>query len=388
MKNVAITLVALILFASCSSLDKMVDQGQYDEAVIKAAKRMYGSKNKKTKHVKVLEEAFAKANRRDLAQAKHFENLGGKHWLSALEIYRDMEARQQKVLPFLPLVSKDGYVADFAFIKTSGRIANARREVGRFYYAEGRRALENGRAGSKVEAREAFKLFNRVDNYTSEYTDLDKYIRESHQLGMTNIFVNLRNEAPVIMHKAFEDAVLGISVADLNDTWRKFYVANPSATIDVNATLVVQDIAISPEREHVRQFEERKEIKDGWEYVLDQNGNVAKDSLGNDIKADRFITVSALISEIKREKIAVVRGVMRYTDARTGEVLQVKPITVENDFGDSTCTFIGDKRALTTSTRHNIGRRLDPFPTDYDMTMYAAIEMKEALKRDLKRYIY
>lgn len=387
MKNVILILGTLAFLSSCNSLEKMVDKGQYDSAVVNAAKKMYGSKHKKTKHVKVLEEAFRKANAQDLARAKHLESLGGANWKDALDIYEQIEYRQSRVLPFLPLRSKDGYVGEFKFVKTTGLITNATREVGRFYYAEGRRLLDRAQGGNKMTARDAYKHLSQVEKYTTEFANVQTYIDEAYTLGVTTIFVNLRNEAPVIMPEEFERAVLGISVVDLNDTWRRFHLQPRGLEVDVNATLVVQDIRISPEREFIREFEESKEIKDGWQYVLDKNGNVAKDSLGNDIKEDRFITVKAVITEVNREKLAELRGVMRYTDARTGEVIQVKPITVKNDFGDSTCHFRGDRRALKSGTRNRIGHRLDPFPTDYDMTLYAAEEMKIALKNDLRRYI-
>ena len=46
-------------------------------------------------------------------------------------------------------------------------------------------------------------------------------------------------------------------------------------------------IDISPEQINEKQIIREKVIKDGFDYVLDKRGNVAKDSLGNDIKVDK-----------------------------------------------------------------------------------------------------
>ena len=40
------------------------------------------------------------------------------------------------------------------------------------------------------------------------------------------------------------------------------------------------NIEVSPEQIKEREYEDTKEIEDGFEYVLDGNGNVAKDSSG------------------------------------------------------------------------------------------------------------
>ena len=47
-----------------------------------------------------------------------------------------------------------------------------------------------------------------------------------------------------------------------------------------------RQINISPEQVKEKQFIKEKQIKDGTKTLLDANGNVVKDSLGNPIKVD------------------------------------------------------------------------------------------------------
>ena len=56
------TLIVLIGLTSCRSIDKLVDEGRYDDAILLATKKLAGKKNKKTKHIQALEEAFFKVN--------------------------------------------------------------------------------------------------------------------------------------------------------------------------------------------------------------------------------------------------------------------------------------------------------------------------------------
>ena len=44
----------VLMALSCRSIDKMVDQGRYDEAIIFAADKLAGKKNKKTKKNKKM----------------------------------------------------------------------------------------------------------------------------------------------------------------------------------------------------------------------------------------------------------------------------------------------------------------------------------------------
>jgi hypothetical protein len=379
--------IGILLLSSCNSLDRMIEKGNYDQALVAAARKMYGDKNKKTKHVQALEEAFAKATRDDLARAKQFEARGGIYYGNAIDIYHDIEDRQQKVLPFLPLISKDGYKANFEFVKVGSQIANARKELGQYYYVLGRNNLEKARRGDKQAARNAYTELKKAAQYKA-FDNIQSYTDEAYALGITHIFVNLRNTAPVIISKQFENEILSISVADLNDTWRRFYMSPPNGTtIDINATLELRNIEIGPEREYIKETEETASVKDGWQYVLDANGQVLKDTLGKDVKEDRFVVVKALVIETIREKQARVNGQIRYTDARTGEALAIKPITVDNNFVDRMYGFVGDRRALCGPTLNNIGGHLAPFPTDQSMALVAAKKMKNTLKNDLAQYL-
>ncbi len=389
MKNLSIYIGILLLLGACNPLEKMVDSGQYDKAVITAARKMAGDKHKKTKHVKALEEAFAKATADDLAAARTYADRGGKSHLLALSIYEDIADRQAIVAPYLPLVSKDGYTAEFRFVDTEEMIADARTEVGVYYYESGKDLLMIARNGNKAKARSAFEAFSQVKRYMPAPSDLDWLKDEAYHLGVTHVYVNLRNEAQAYMPNRFEQAILEISVADLNSTWKRYYLSTPGdQVIDVNATLIVEHIDISPEREFVDLFEENQRVKDGWEYKRNKHGKPILDTLGNKIKIEKFVNAHAKVTRVKREKGVQIAGTIRYTDATTGEPIRIQPVKVENRFYDMACRVMGDPRALTVETKDCSNGTLDPFPTDHSMAMEAAYEMKGALKGDLEAYLY
>ena len=57
------TITFIILFTACTSVQELVDRGQYDDAIYLAVEKLAGQKKRKTKHVKALESAFEKVNK-------------------------------------------------------------------------------------------------------------------------------------------------------------------------------------------------------------------------------------------------------------------------------------------------------------------------------------
>jgi hypothetical protein len=121
--------------------------------------------------------------------------------------------------------------------------------------------------------------------------------------------------------------------------------------IDYQVVLKIQDVAVSPDEWQERVFPYTKEIVDGWEYVLDQNGNVAKDTLGNDIKRDKYTKVNATVVETVQSKKALVRSRIDIINANSGARIYSQPLEVEDCFNHIARNIFGDERALEPNLR-------------------------------------
>jgi len=96
--------------------------------------------------------------------------------------------------------------------------------------------------------------------------------------------------------------------------------------------------------------------------VLDARGNVAKDSLGNDIKRDKLVRVNATIVETIQHKRALVRARVDINNARSGASLCSENIEVEEIFHHVARVVYGDERAIDQGLR---GKILPlPFPSE------------------------
>ena len=145
-------------------------------------------------------------------------------------------------------------------------------------------------------------------------------------------------------------------------------------------------INISPERVNERQLIKEKVIKDGFEYVLDQNGNVAKDSLGNDIKVDKFKTVTCNFYEFTQLKTAQIGANVKFKDLRSGQVVNSYPLSSEFIFEHIYANVDGDRRALDNNLVALLDLAAVPFPTNEQMVYDAGEDLKARLKSIVSRH--
>ena len=146
MKNLTLILVLLIAVTSCTSINKLVERGDYQAALILATKKLQGKEKKKTKHVKALETAFFKINERDMRNVKRLMASGDEAtWQEIFEIYADIDDRQEALYPLIPLVSKDGYKANFSFIRVEKLLAESADKAAEYVYNRGKTLLVKGK---------------------------------------------------------------------------------------------------------------------------------------------------------------------------------------------------------------------------------------------------
>ncbi|MFN9680534.1 MAG: hypothetical protein ACK56V_02870, partial [Bacteroidota bacterium] len=119
MKNIAIPFCVFFLLVtsfSCTSIEKLVDSGQYDKAIYYATNKLSGAKVNKVEYVKGLETAFKKATEKDMTYIDKLKNEGNpESWETILSIYNIISDRQEQIRPLLPLTDENGKKANFIF---------------------------------------------------------------------------------------------------------------------------------------------------------------------------------------------------------------------------------------------------------------------------------
>lgn len=385
MINLFLGAMALLLSA-CANPKKILEKGHYDDAIISAAKKLRGKDEYKLKHVLVLEEAFKKAQEKDLRRVYMLREEGRAYnWTKIHKIYAHMADRQATIEPFLPIYADNGYRADFEFVKIEKLLVESRRNAADYHYNRAKDLVREGEAGNRLAAREAVDELRYLEKLYRNFKDSDRLRELAEYYGTEQWLIRMENSSHALLPRDFESRLLSISTANLNQRWRNFNtVREEGRKYDYEVVVSLDDIIFSPHIEKERQFDESLEIEDGFTYVLDENGNVMKDTLGNDIKVPRTTWISATVIEVYQFKSLDIRGRIHVRDATNRNLIHGEDLNVRHTFENYASRMVGgDKRALTKETRRRLGNAPRPFPADAGMLFDAM----DALKNELSRFL-
>lgn len=380
--------IIIMAIQSCASPQKMLDQGNYDELIDLATRKLAGKKNKKVEYVQALEEAFDRVTREDMARADRLRTEGRpENWARIYDLYLAIERRQNQIRPFLPLVDEQGIKANFRFVRVDDLLTEAREKAADHHYDLAQQYLNRAQEeDDPFAARDAYGELNKIDRYYRTYREKERLQDLALQLGQSHILITVENNAPTILPRPLEEEIKRLSVQDMQSRWQVYHTEyREDIPFDYKVVMNLEAIDIGPSVVRERSYEESKEIKDGFEYVLDERGNVQKDSLGNDIKVDRFVQIFAEVLETHQQKAARIAGQLEFYDLRRRTLLGAQPLAAEAVFENYAATFRGDRRALSEESRRRIGNTPLPFPSDETMLYDAVTQLRPVMKQTIKR---
>lgn len=378
MSRIALIVLVSIVFASCVSSQKMLQRGQYDRAIDKAAEKLTKRPNN-DKQLRVLEEAFELANMFDEERIQFLEKEGlEQSWIEIYELYEQLERRQNRVRRLPSQVR-----SKFVFQNYEDQIITAKAEAANVSYNRGLEFLERG---DRISARQAWQEFERARNIFPGYRNVDMRLAEAIEQGTNHALFVIENNSGMILPEGFDVEMRKVTLKDLNTRWLNFDTyENENTVYDHFIVLNIKEIAISPESIDRRTFSESREIQDGMKYLLDERGNVQKDSLGNDIRVPNMITISAEITEAVQQKAAIVAGSLDFYELNTDQLIKTDNISVEAIFSHNSGAYRGDSRALSDDNRRITARNPVPFPPAEVLLMDATALLKAQSKTIISR---
>jgi len=383
MKTISIIIIGLtLIMVSCRSVEKMIDQGDFDDALLKSVRKLSGKKDLREKYVLAIEEAFQKAVNRDMAFIKdRFESDRSQDCYQVIERLRKIEKRQSVLEPLLPFVSDKGRKANFTFVQTGDLKHTAIKNFQSYTLRDGEILMKSARLGHRADARKAYSIFNKLWEFSTDYENGRTLQNEAEELGISHVQVNFENATFSQIPPYLMNDLLALRFQD--EMWIRYYFNDEIQLPDREITVVLQNLDLGPDRIHEQSRIEEKEIQDGFEYQLDQNGNVQKDSLGNDIKIPVYKRIKARVVQTQQLKIGIVSGYLLNQNHLTGQRDQI-PFDSEVQFEHFYSNFKGDRRALSTKSKKYLGIHPLPFPTNHDMIAELINTLKPILSDRIK----
>ena len=383
MKKITLLFIAT-LFIACGvkQTQSLLSNGNYDAAIENAIDALETNKTAKGKqdYVYLLEEAFAKAKARDLNSLNLLKKENNPaNYERIFNLYNQLHRRQERIKPLLPLpLHKEGRNAIFPMDDYSDQIVNSKNNLSGYLYNNAKKLMNSS---NKMDFRQAFDDLMYLDKLNPNYQDVRALMDQAQFKGTDFVHVYTKNETNMVIPARLQDDLLDFSTYGINDKWTVYH-NNKQKNIKYDFGMIVnfRQINISPEQVKEKQFIKEKQIKDGVKTLLDNKGNVVKDSLGNPIKVDNFKTISVSIYEFTQFKSCQVTAKVDYIDFRNNQLIDAFPVTSEFIFDYIYANYNGDKRACEDSYYQYFDRRAVPFPSNEQMVYDTGEDLKAKLK--------
>ncbi len=367
--------ISLLIITSCSS-SYYLKQADFENAISTSCKKI--RKNSANQfEIDNLKYAYNKANQIDNNRIAFLLESGEENiWSEIHSIYTRLSNRQETVQSLPDEVLNE---IDYKEINYGKQISQSKQHAADYYYNKGLTLLAKN---TKYAARDAYNYFRKAKRYYSNYKDVNNKISEAKFYGTNHILFRIENQSRITLPEDFEEEILKISLTDLNRKWIEYNTSN-NTTIqyDYYIQLSLKHISVSPEDTQRSLYTEEKEIEDGFKYQLDRNGNVQKDSTGNDIKIPIIKVITCNVVETSQHKEAVVSGTVDYINTSTGQLVNTHPVTAVMTFEHHSAEAHDNIDALCTETYNKIGIEPLPYPSNEQMIFDAASILKENTKK-------
>jgi hypothetical protein len=384
MKKTLLLSFILLFILSCGvkKTQNLLSEGDYDSAIDRAIDGLRSNKNAKGKqdYVYLLEEAFAKAKERDLRNLDLLSKDGNPSKYEAIyNSYLKMNGRQDKIRPLLPLpLLARNRDAIFPFDNYNDKIISSRNTLSKYLYDNSKLLMLTK---DKLVFRRVYDDLNYLNQINPNYKDVNQLMDEAQFKGTDFITVALKNETNMVIPTALQNDLLDFSTYGMNDKWTVYHTKKEKdISYDYGLIVNFRTISISPEQIKEKEFYKEKQIKDGVKSLVDSNGNVVKDSIGNAIKVDNLKTVNIRIFEFNQYKACQVIAKVDYINLQNSQLVESFPINSEFIFQNSFSTFRGDKRASEAEYYPYFDRRRLAFPSNEQMVFDTGEDLKIKLK--------
>ena len=369
--------ILTIILSGCGSSKKQLEKGNYEGALDKAVKELRRNP-KDTKQAEVLDRSYKLLNDQDNERLR-FLKLEGKpaNWDEIYLINKKMSDRQSLVRTVTP-INLNGQSIDYPYVDYAPEMITAKKKSADFYYSHGNELMK---AGLKDSYRQAYYEFVRAKEYVGDYEGIDNRIAESKYQGMSRVLITLQNTSQIQFPKEFEQDLLTIDLPRLNSEWVEYHTEDlgGNTKFDYYVNVTVRSIAVSPDQSMQRDSVIKRQVEDGFNYELDKNGNVKKDTAGNDIKTKKYKTLQCALVETVQTKACQIDGNVEVIQMNPNTVLKKDPIGAQSTFENVSARAIGDVGALNARQLEKTKTQVVAFPVDEEMVLRCSESLKQAI---------
>ncbi len=379
MKKTLAFLVTVLLLSSCGSTTKKLQQGNYDAVVDKSVKKLIRKPN--ASDAAEMDRAYRMANDRDLERIKFLKMENNPdNYDEIFSSFNMLKERQRKVRTVTPL-TVEGKTYRYEYVDYDAEMIAAKKKAADFFYNNGKGLLEN--ALQKEDYRDAYYHLMKASEYSGgQFENIDGLIYDARMKGISRVIVEVNNQSPLQLPPMVEEDLISFDTRGLGNEWVEYHFkhVDENAIYDYAVFVKLLSIMVSPDEVKDTDHVFTKNISAGFEYVLDANGNVMKDTAGNDIKLQKFKEITCTMIETRQFKSVEIRGEVEILSMNPDRLIQKEPFGASNQFEHISARSIGDEGALTEEALAKTQQEKIAFPTDVDMVLMCTETIKPAIR--------
>jgi hypothetical protein len=379
MRKIVTLFIATLLLAGCGSTTKKLQQGNYDAVVDKTVKKLIKKPN--AEDAAEMDRAYRLANERDLDRIKYLKTENNPdNFDEIFNRYNMLKERQRQVRTVTPL-TVDGKTYSYDYVDYDAAMVESKRKAADYFYNNGKGLLEN--ALQKEDYREAYYQLVKASEYSGgQFENIDELIYDARMKGISRVIVEVNNQAPLQLPAQVEEDLISFDTRGLGNEWVEYHFKNVDENAVYDYVVLVKLLSIMVSPDGVKDTDQifKKNISNGFEYVLDANGNVMKDTAGNDIKVQKFKEITCTLIETQQFKDVEIRGEVEIESLNPDRLIQKEPFGATNHFEHHSARSIGDEGALTEEALKMTQEEKIPFPTDIEMVMMCTETIKPAIR--------
>ncbi len=379
MRKIVILFIAAFLLNGCGSTTKSLQQGNYDVVVNKNVKKLI--KKPDAEAAAEMDRAYRLANERDLDRIKYLKTENNPDSYDEIfNRYNMLKERQRQVRVVTPL-TVDGMTYSYEYVDYDAAMVESKRKAADYFYNNGLGLLEN--ALQKEDYRQAYYQLEKASEYSGgQFDDIDALIYEARMKGVSRVIVDVNNQSPLQLPLLVEEDLTSFDSRGLDNEWVEYHFKHVDDNVNYDYAVSVKLLSILVSPDDVMDTDQifTKKISDGFEYVLDANGNVMKDTSGNDVKLQKFKEITCTLIETRQFKSVEIKGDVEIMSLNPQRLIQQEPFGAANQFEHFSARSIGDEGALTEEALAMTQQEKVPFPTDVDMVLMCTETIKPAIR--------
>ncbi len=335
----------LLFIYACSSGKQSFEKGDYDRAVYQAVNRLQKDPDNK-KALTTLQQAYRYA--REDHQNRITDAIKSNevfHWETVIQEYESLNSLIESVrgCPSCRQVigSEDKYQV---------QLEKAKEKAAEVRYALGLKLLSEN---NRESAKEAYKHFERTDQFIPNYKDVRQKLNTAYQAALLKVVVEpveIEKGLYKLSNEYFQNKIFEYLQHYEEKSFIKFYTPQEART----KTLV-------PDHVLTLSFDD---FVVGQTYLKEKEQEVSRDSVKTGTVEGKDVYGTVKAKYITFEKTITSSGVLdfRILDWKTKNILTQEKMPGTFVWRDEWATYKGDERALDKEQKRKVKRRESPNP--------------------------